>query len=71
MFWNYRMVKTTEGTFEIREVYYEDDVPRMMTTAAAAPYGETVEELERDVKHLLEALDHPVLNESDFDERSS
>jgi len=70
MKWNYRVVKktnvSTDGDsyteFGIHEVYYnDDDVPTSCTEETVEPRGETLEELERDMKRYAESLQKPVL----------
>jgi len=63
-FWNYRVVKTTSELgpeYAIHEVYYANDVPDSWTEDLIAPYGETLAELRRDLAHMAQALDKPVL----------
>jgi hypothetical protein len=68
--WDYRVVKKTnvcdlDGNyvgFGIHEVYYDaDGVPTMCTEDTVEPWGETLEELESDMKRYFEALQKPVL----------
>ncbi len=69
MKWNYRVVKKTNVSsdgnyvgFGIHEVYYDDDdVPTSCTEETVEPWGETFEELERDMKRYSESLQKPVL----------
>ena len=71
MSWNYRVVSYTDVEGEthlgIHEVYYDKDGrPSMYTESAMAPYGETLEELTKDLEHMRVALTKPVLTEEDF-----
>ena len=72
--WNHRVIKRrlrrakgsteTIDSFGIHEVYFEDDgVIWGWTKRPMAPYGETLEELENDVKWFVNALKEPVLDE--------
>ena len=69
MKWDYRVVKKTNVSsdgnyvgFGIHEVYYDaDGVPAMCTEDTVEPWGETLEELESDMKRYFEALQKPVL----------
>lgn len=70
--WNYRVLRKTfkigeeiEHRYAIHEVYYNTDgEPVTCTVDSVEPSGETEEELRRDIKNYLKALDKPVL---DFD----
>lgn len=71
MSWNHRIVSYTdaEGTthFGIHEVYYNHSgFPEMYTESSVAPYGESLDELRRDMKRMTEALELPVLTDADF-----
>jgi hypothetical protein len=67
--WNYRVVKKTNVSsdgnyvgFGIHEVYYDDDgVPTSCTEDTVEPWGESLEELERDVAAYVAALKKPAL----------
>ena len=70
MKWDYRVVKRTNAStdgdsytgFGIHEVYYDaEGVPTMCTEDTVEPWGETLEELESDMKRYFEALQKPVL----------
>lgn len=61
--WNYRVVKDKDG-FSIREVFYNKEGKIITWTVEACwPYGETLEELKLDVKHLQQALKRGILTE--------
>lgn len=64
--WNHRVVRQSIGNnewmYQIHEVYYDDDRrPIMSTTDPVGPFGETLEELVRDLNLFMSALKHPVL----------
>ena len=68
MSWNYRVVKKRHGPDEtdvgyaIHEVYYDSDGnPTSCTVREMEPWGETLEELESDMKMFTVALQKPVL----------
>ncbi len=71
MTWNYRVIKQvhpTGATYEIYEVYYDEqgDI-KFLTKDPINPHGETIAELENDLKHMQQALALPIL---DMDELS-
>lgn len=67
MTWNYRVVKETDGTYRIREVYYDDDGSiKAWTAEDASPLGETEDEIRADVERISQALSRPVLNVEDL-----
>lgn len=56
-YWNYRVVKLGRGGYGVREIYYDHcGNPVGATGNDAAPFGETVEELERDARLILDAI---------------
>lgn len=67
--WNYRVVRAYTPWvqdlgcyYHIHEVYYDDNgEPDSRSTDPMAPYGETPEELLADIKLMLEATMHPVM----------
>lgn len=69
-YWNHRVIKREirgEVSFGIHEVYYgEDNVPHSYTTEPVEPYGDTLEELEKDLERFKLALKKPVLTKEDF-----
>ncbi len=67
MSWNYRVIETEWG-YEIREVYYTDGEPVASTAGAVGCCGESLEELEEDLKLRIKALDKPVLDRHIFNE---
>jgi hypothetical protein len=70
MTWNYRVVRTAYGaeeSFVIYEVYYDDDgCPEARTEGPAHPAGETLEDLQEDLRWYLQALREPVLDDAVF-----
>lgn len=68
MTWNYRVVryddKDGERRFAIREAYYggPGDIPDMITAEDMPPGGEDVQELEADLRRMLDALQKPVID---------
>jgi hypothetical protein len=64
MSWNYRVLEHANG-FGIYEVYYDNDGDGSICNISSIPmepYGETVEELKRDMDAMNAAFDKPVLN---------
>ena len=77
MYWNYRVIKLLKKTgdisFDIREVYYEDDIPTSVTVNSCYPYSyldrrdehgtEKATKLEflMDMRSYLASLKKPVL----------
>ena len=64
--WNHRVVQQSIGSdqwmFQIHEVYYDDNgKPIMSTTDPVGPFGETLEELVRDLNLFMSALSKSVL----------
>ena len=77
MKWNHRIIReraTSEEAelneeeffYTIREVYYDDGQPELVTMEGDAPWGTTVDELKQDVEWFSKALGQPVLNYEDF-----
>jgi len=66
MSWNYRVLRRLiEGTdtFQIHEVYYrEDGGIHAFTEDPVEGFGESLEELKRDLRWMLEACDKEVLD---------
>jgi len=66
-YWNTRVVRKHDETsdittFEIHEVHYDDNHQiTAWTESAVGPFGETVAELEEDIKHFIEAIRKPIL----------
>lgn len=68
--WNYRVVRTErrrpgggeDFSYEVHEVYYDrNGTPTSATQDPVGPYGETLEELSRDLAQIQRALELPVL----------
>ncbi len=73
--WNYRVLKkhhekTGTTIFQIHEVYYDDkNQIKTWTQSSVGPSGETISELNEDVKHFREAIQKPILQESYYEDR--
>ena len=70
MQWNYRVVseQAPEGEFlQVYEVYYDDGKIIGMLEKPSTAYGESVEELQADVNHMMEAFRRPVLKLEDLE----
>jgi len=68
MSWNYRVIEKKEGdttVFAIHEVYYSENGDSV-TVNNVAPYGDTLEELRGDLRHMVEALNKPVMKYEEF-----
>ncbi len=70
MTWNHRVVRH-EGDdgpyFQIHGVYYDKDgEPNSITANAVAPFGESPEELKREIQLMLAACGKPVINYEDI-----
>lgn len=66
--WNYRAVEQKykeESWLEIKEVYYEENRPYAYADAGS-PYGDNIKELKKVLTQMLEALEKPVLKDTDF-----
>ncbi len=80
--WNYRVMKITKKCpisspitdtewFEVREAYYANEVdPYNITERAVGVTGESIDHLRWTLEKMLESLDKPILDESDFDDDS-
>ena len=71
--WNYRVVRTEKeqyDSYQLYEVYYDDDGKiEGMTENAMQPYGESVEELQKDLEYMMEALKQPVLDMKELEKQ--
>lgn len=70
MQWNYRIVseEAPEGEFlQLYEIYYDDGKIIGMLENPSKPYGESVDELQADVSHMMEAFRKPVLKLKDLE----
>lgn len=63
--WNYRVFQVKKADenlyYEIRETFYDENVPGSTTASGCYPYGESLEELQDDLAKMAEALKRPVL----------
>jgi hypothetical protein len=67
MSWNYRVMTLDNGkSYGIHEVYYKEDGTLSMYSDSIDPYGESIEELENDLKLMLKAFKKDVLTPEDF-----
>ncbi len=68
--WNTRVIrkydqKTDTTIFEMHEVHYDDNNRIIAwTESSVGPFGETLAELKEDIKHFLEAVQKPILQEN-------
>ncbi len=70
MSWDHRVIRKsdlTEVSYEIYEVYYENDGIMAWTKEAVQPFGETLEELQADIRSFLKASGKPVLEEKEVE----
>lgn len=77
MSWNYRVIKhvapkTNEVFLQLHEVYYsdQDSEPNGVTIDAVTVGGETTDEIKWVLEKMAEALEKPILDYSDFDEKT-
>lgn len=61
--WNYRVIQDSDGNYCIYEVYYTDGVPTSWAENPTEPFGETVQELKRDLALMISAFDRPPMKE--------
>ncbi|MCX7838258.1 MAG: hypothetical protein N2559_02220 [Anaerolineae bacterium] len=66
MTWEYRVFREEDGTYVIREVYYDNGSIVACTEKAVTPMGESLEELQKDIEWFKEALELPVLTLADI-----
>jgi hypothetical protein len=67
MTWNYRVFKEKNSEYVIREVHYDENGSIVACTERAVePFGESLEELAKDIGYFKEALSLPVLTLSDI-----
>jgi hypothetical protein len=73
MSWNHRVVRKThpetgEYSYQIHEVFYDDDGNAEYWTAeAVVPFGETLEQLQKELACFQDALKATVLAEATVD----
>lgn len=64
MTWDHRIMLDKDGTFSVREVYYnEDDEVRGWTVMAVPAIGGSVSDLRSQLRLMLDACDRTILNE--------
>lgn len=60
--WNYRVLRYSDGSLGIHEVYYDEGgKPSMCTVDGVSGAGEDIDELRRDLKLMAKALEKPIL----------
>lgn len=64
-YWNYRIVKTRDGRYEMREIYYDQDHQPTSWIDATPVDGDDLEDIRGDMASRMEALKRPVLVETD------
>lgn len=69
MVWNHRVIRryadingVEEPFYTIHEVYYDEDGSMSWTINEVAPFGDTVEGLQENLRWMLEACQQPVLD---------
>lgn len=73
MHWNHRVVRVGMGEgacLVFAEVYYNDDTKKPYAWSDPAMVGDSLDELKELVGRLNEALNHPVLDESEMTDKS-
>ncbi len=69
--WNYRVVRGADG-LRIFDVYYDDTGQPISTNVAPTQvYGETLDDLNAQLRLMNEALGSPVLDEADIGSAAS
>jgi hypothetical protein len=70
MSWNYRVMSLDGGkSFGIHEVYYDpDNKPKAYTLNSVRPFGESLDELRKDISLMLKAAEKPIMTPQDFPE---
>lgn len=67
MSWNYRVI-VKHGEYFIKEVYYDDKgIITGFIERPAYPYGLGIMDLKGDLKHMLAAFKHPVIDQRELD----
>ena len=65
--WNYRVFREEDGDYIIREVFYGEDGSLLgCTENAVEPWGQSLEELAKNIEWFKEALALPVLTLADI-----
>ena len=74
-YWNYRVIckkdkKLKRSSYEIYEVYYSKKGKiKGWTENSVSPYGETKQELKKELKYFQNALKYPILMEKKKDKK--
>lgn len=73
MVWNHRVVRSRNGWYSIREVFYpaRGVEPDEFTLAPSAPVADTLDELKETIKLMYRATRHPVIEEADLGKREA
>jgi hypothetical protein len=59
--WDYRLIRGEDGLLTVGEVYYNSDgKPVGWILEAAIPESDNVEEIAKELKHMLDAIQKPV-----------
>ena len=69
MTWNHRVIvhpHENETQYSVHEVFYESDGSLMGYVKTGVGYGETLEELKKELARITRALESPALYEADF-----
>ena len=62
MSWNYRIVKNGKKGYYIKEVYYNEDNGKIEAfSEITEPYGETIDDLKKDLEKMVKAFEKPVI----------
>ena len=67
MSWNYRVFKDKNGYHSIRETHYEGKKLVGWSVCSMWPGGDDLESLGKDLKHMVEGLDKPVVDEVEYE----
>lgn len=64
--WNYRLFKEPTGGVTIRDVYYENDIPKSYSATPAYPCGTDETDMRIDLHRMIDCMLRPALSEEDF-----
>ena len=67
--WNYRVIKTKDGEddyYQVHSCYYTDNKLDGTSVEPAKAAGNTLEELRADLQRMLDALDKPIIDETNL-----
>jgi hypothetical protein len=64
--WNYRVMVDGDGTYSLREVYYDENKKIEGWTDECMPIGESLEEIISDLKYMQQAIMRPILVETEI-----